>query len=202
MPFPVAAAIGAGAVLGAGFLGYKGQKDANRTSAQSVREQMEFQERMSSTAHQRQVEDLRAAGLNPMLSAQYGGSSAPGGAAAVAQSTLSPAVQSALDFRRMLGELENQKVTNANIRSQTEVNEASARQIRSDLVRKEFVSGVQDKVIHGVGSHVNRFGGATDRIKRDVAGVTKHSAKSVSNAVDRFKGAWNRTAQRLHKFMN
>lgn len=103
----------AAATIGAGILAYKGAREQNAANAQQAANQMAFQERMSTTAHQREVEDLKKAGLNPMLSAKLGGASSPGGAQARMENTNAAGTAAAMNSAQMANLQANTKKTNA-----------------------------------------------------------------------------------------
>lgn len=104
---------GAGAFLGHPFvtaaagsvLDYNAQKDANAANARMAEDQMGFQRYMSGTAHQREVQDLIKAGLNPILSADGGGASTPSGAMATSEPAFSGVANSALSASRLRNEI-------------------------------------------------------------------------------------------------
>lgn len=97
-----------------------GSAMTNYTNYRLAKRQEQFQERMSSTAYQRAVADMRKAGLNPALAYQQGGASSPGGAKAEMEDMVSPALNSALAVRRSNAEIDNLKEQNRLLNAQVD----------------------------------------------------------------------------------
>lgn len=116
-------------------------REANAQRIAMADKQMDFQERMSNTAHQREIKDLRAAGLNPILSSKYGGASTPGGAMAQIADIAAPATSSAVARRTQDAQM-NQMAAQTNAAmasaSYTKQQEANAK-LQAENIKQEEI---------------------------------------------------------------
>ena len=114
----------------------------NRMMRDEARRNRRFQERMSSSAHQREVADLRAAGLNPILSVSRGAST-PSGNMADTVNSAQAALEALQQQRFMSAQIKQMK---ANTRLQSEqANQVDYQNYWSEQVKKMFEnSGGED----------------------------------------------------------
>jgi len=116
-------------------------------SAVQAKQQMDFQERLSNTAYQRAMGDMRAAGLNPILAYSQGGASTPIGASGSSSAASSPPPQApvnaaaqamqgaaqAMNSAQQLSQIENIQANTAKTKVEAELTDVHRRQALTDL---------------------------------------------------------------------
>lgn len=143
----LAAGISAGGSLLGGMFNSNATEENNKRNIELAREQMAFQERMSSTAYQRGMADMKAAGLNPILAYQKGGASSPSGALASTTpatmdigGAMDKAVNTGLSARRNSAEVANMEQQNALLQQQRQTSAAQMR-LADNQARESFFRG-------------------------------------------------------------
>lgn len=165
---PIAGLLGS---IGSGLISSKGADDRNEQSIAMQREQLDWQERMSNTAHQREVADLEAAGLNPILSSRGGASTPSGVAPPQLENALGTGVSSANQARIAQAQIEQ-------VRSNTDLNESLAQKARAEAMtelRRPDLIGAQT---HSATASVNQMEWATRKVEAEIEFVKAQIEKS------------------------
>jgi hypothetical protein len=134
-----------GAMLGGAGISAAGSLASSALGMWGAERQMKFQERMSSTAYQRMTEDMRKAGINPMLAiGKASGASTPSGASYQPENPLK-------EVPGAIGKATELKLTSARLANETATTNAAVAETnaRTRLLQEQANSAAIDTQLKG-----------------------------------------------------
>jgi len=187
----------------------------NFNAAQS-QAQMNFQERMRATQYQTSVQDLMAAGLNPMLAYSQGGSGTPSGSSASSSpapvhDVVTPAVSAYMNAKQTGADLvlknEQAKATNAQAeqsRTQALANTAAAlNQAEQSKMPAQQIENLQ-KTLSLITAQINQANAAAQASSAAAAKTKQETDLGIvsSNPITQGWGEIKRGVQYVHDKFN